>query len=159
MARMFGTDGVRGVANTELTAELAMDLGKAAALVLAKNTLRPVIIIGRDTRGSGEMLEDALAAGILSAGGNVIKAGIIPTPGIAYLTREYGADAGVVISASHNPFQFNGIKFIVCPVNLSHSNIGYRCFCRIRKNDWCAKTFYLGYRFAPLTVFMFSQQL
>ena len=67
MARMFGTDGVRGVANTELTAELAMDLGKAAALVLAKNTLRPVIIIGRDTRGSGEMLEDALAAGILSA--------------------------------------------------------------------------------------------
>lgn len=111
MSRMFGTDGVRGVANTELTAELAMDLGKAAALVLAKDSSRPLIVIGRDTRGSGEMLEAALTAGILSAGGDVIKAGVIPTPGIAYLTQAYKASAGVVISASHNPYQFNGIKF------------------------------------------------
>ena len=111
MSRMFGTDGVRGIANIELTAGLAMDLGKAAALVLAKDSSRPLIVIGRDTRGSGEMLEAALTAGILSAGGDVIKAGVIPTPGVAYLTREYKASAGVVISASHNPFQFNGIKF------------------------------------------------
>ncbi len=111
MSRMFGTDGVRGVANSELTVELAVDLGKAAALVLAKDSPRPLIVIGRDTRGSGEMLENALTAGILSAGGDVIRAGVIPTPGIACLTRQYEADAGVVISASHNPFQFNGIKF------------------------------------------------
>ena len=111
MSRMFGTDGVRGVANSELTVELAMDLGKAAAIVLAKDSPRPLLVIGRDTRGSGEMLESALIAGILSAGGDVIRAGIIPTPGIACLTRVYEADAGVVISASHNPFQFNGIKF------------------------------------------------
>lgn len=111
MPRMFGTDGVRGVANTELSAELAMDLGKAGTLVLAKNNPEPVLVIGRDTRKSGEMLASALIAGILSMGGDVIDAGVMPTPGIAYLTRKYKADAGVVISASHNPFQFNGIKF------------------------------------------------
>lgn len=111
MARMFGTDGVRGVANTELTPELAMALGKAGAYVLGREHERPLILIGRDTRISGNMLEDALCAGILSMGGDVIKTGVIPTPGIAYLVRKYKADAGVVISASHNPFEYNGIKF------------------------------------------------
>jgi phosphoglucosamine mutase len=108
---MFGTDGVRGVANTELTPELAMALGKAGAYVLGREHERPLILIGRDTRISGNMLEDALCAGILSMGGDVIKTGVIPTPGIAYLVRKYKADAGVVISASHNPFEYNGIKF------------------------------------------------
>lgn len=108
---MFGTDGVRGVANTELTTDLAFALGKAGALVLGKTHKRPVFVIGKDTRISGDMLEAALTAGILSVGGDVIKAGVIPTPGIAYLVRHYEADAGVVISASHNPFEFNGIKF------------------------------------------------
>ncbi len=111
MARMFGTDGVRGVANTELTVELAVALGKAGAQVLTGGAKKPLIIIGKDTRISGDMLEDALCAGIMSMGGDVIKAGVIPTPGIAYLVKEYEADAGVVISASHNPFRFNGIKF------------------------------------------------
>ena len=111
MARMFGTDGVRGVANTELTADLAMKLGAAGTCVLAESSSDPLIVIGRDTRISGEMLEEALTAGILSMGGSVITAGVLPTPGIAYLTQLYGADAGIVISASHNPYQFNGIKF------------------------------------------------
>lgn len=111
MSRLFGTDGVRGVANTELTSELAYNLGKAGATVLAKTNKHPLFVIGKDTRLSGDMLEAALEAGILSVGGNVIKAGVIPTPAIAYLVREYDADAGVVISASHNPFEFNGIKF------------------------------------------------
>lgn len=111
MGRMFGTDGVRGVANSELTAELAFRLGKAGAAVLGKAHKHPVFVIGKDTRISGDMLEAALTAGILSVGGNVIKAGVIPTPGVAYLVRHYEADAGVVISASHNPFEFNGIKF------------------------------------------------
>lgn len=111
MARMFGTDGVRGVANTELTPELAMSLGKAGAYVLGREYEKPLILIGRDTRISGCMLEDALCAGILSMGGNVIKVGVIPTPGIAFLVRKLDAAAGVVISASHNPFEYNGIKF------------------------------------------------
>lgn len=111
MARMFGTDGVRGVANTELTPELAMALGKAGAYVLGREYKRPLILIGRDTRISGCMLEDALCAGILSMGGDVIKVGVIPTPGIAFLVRRLNAAAGVVISASHNPFEYNGIKF------------------------------------------------
>lgn len=111
MGRMFGTDGVRGVANTELTAELAFMLGKAGAIVLGKAHRNPVFVIGKDTRISGDMLEAALTAGILSVGGNVIRAGVIPTPAVAYLVRYYEADAGVVISASHNPFEFNGIKF------------------------------------------------
>lgn len=108
---MFGTDGVRGVANTELTPELAMALGKAGAYVLGRKHERPLILIGRDTRISGSMLEDALCAGILSMGGDVIKVGVIPTPGIAFLVRKMNAAAGVVISASHNPFEYNGIKF------------------------------------------------
>ncbi len=111
MGRMFGTDGVRGVANKELTADTAFALGKAGATVLGKAHKHPLFVIGRDTRISGDMLEAALTAGILSVGGDVIKAGVIPTPGVAYLVRHYGADAGVVISASHNPFEFNGIKF------------------------------------------------
>lgn len=111
MGKLFGTDGVRGVANSELTPELAFKLGKAGAHVLSKDKERPVIIIGKDTRLSGDMLEDALSAGILAVGGNVIKVGVLPTPAIAYLVRIYGADAGVVISASHNPFEYNGIKF------------------------------------------------
>ncbi len=111
MARLFGTDGVRGVANRDLTCELAFKLGQAGALVLTKGTEKPVIIIGRDTRISGEMLLNALMAGICSAGAMAADVGVIPTPGIAYLTREHGADAGVVISASHNTYEFNGIKW------------------------------------------------
>jgi phosphoglucosamine mutase len=110
MGRLFGTDGVRGVANRDLTASLAFEIGRAAAFVLGKKSQRPVFVIGRDTRISGDMLENALAAGILSVGGNVIKLGVIPTPGVAYLVKHYDADAGVVISASHNSFEYNGIK-------------------------------------------------
>lgn len=111
MGRLFGTDGVRGVANSELTPELAFKLGKAGAYVLSRDKERPVVIIGKDTRLSGDMLEDALSAGILAVGGNVIKVGVLPTPAIAHLVKIYQADAGVVISASHNPFEYNGIKF------------------------------------------------
>ena len=111
MGRLFGTDGVRGVANSELTPELAFNLGKAGATVLGKENKRPVFVIGMDTRLSGDMLENAITAGILAVGGNVIKVGVLPTPAIAHLTKRYGADAGVVISASHNPFEYNGIKF------------------------------------------------
>lgn len=111
MGRLFGTDGVRGIANTELTAMLAFKLGKAGTYVLSKEEERPVVLIGQDTRISGDMLVDALSAGVLSMGGNVIKVGILPTPAIAYLVRYFKADAGVVISASHNPFEHNGIKF------------------------------------------------
>jgi phosphoglucosamine mutase len=111
MGRLFGTDGVRGVANSELTPELAFNLGKAGAYVLSKDQQRPVVLIAKDTRISGDMLEDAISAGILAMGGNVIKVGVLPTPAAAYLVRYFKADAGVVISASHNPFEYNGIKF------------------------------------------------
>ncbi len=112
MGKLFGTDGVRGVANTELTAELAFKTGQAGAYVLTKHTSRrPRILIGKDTRKSGDMLEAALTAGLCSVGAKVIPLGIIPTPAVAYLTRKYNADAGVVISASHNPCEYNGIKF------------------------------------------------
>ena len=112
MGRLFGTDGVRGVANSELTPELAFKLGKAGAHVLSNKTKgKPVVLIGKDTRISGDMLEDALSAGILAVGGNVIKVGVLPTPAVAYLVKYYQADVGVVISASHNPFEYNGIKF------------------------------------------------
>ncbi len=111
MGRLFGTDGVRGIANRELTPELAFKLGKAGTFVLKKTHGRPTIIIGKDTRVSGDLLENALAAGILAVGGNVIKVGVIPTPAVAYLTQYYHADAGIVISASHNTFEYNGIKF------------------------------------------------
>lgn len=112
MGRLFGTDGVRGVANTELTGELAFQLGRAGAYVLASETHhRPRILVGKDTRRSSDMLEKALIAGICSAGAEAVLAGFIPTPAIAYLVRKNGFDAGVVISASHNPAEFNGIKF------------------------------------------------
>ena len=112
MARMFGTDGVRGVANTELTGELAFRLGKAGAYVLTKEKKNaPRILVGLDTRISGDMLESALVAGICSVGAHAVLAGIVPTPAVAYLVRKYHLDAGVVISASHNPVEYNGIKF------------------------------------------------
>ncbi|MGY0373458.1 phosphoglucosamine mutase [Clostridium sp. JNZ J1-5] len=111
MSRLFGTDGVRGIANEELTVELAYKLGRAGAFVLTEGTHKPKILVGMDTRISGDMLESALVSGILSVGAEAICAGVVPTPAIAYLTRKYNADAGVVISASHNPVEYNGIKF------------------------------------------------
>lgn len=111
MGKLFGTDGVRGVANTELTPELAFKLGRAATFLFGQEHKNPVVLIGRDTRLSGQMLEAALAAGICSAGGQAILAGVVPTPAVAYLTRKLNAQAGVVISASHNPYHDNGIKF------------------------------------------------
>lgn len=112
MARLFGTDGVRGVANEELTPLLAMQLGQAGAYALTKETdHKPVIMVGCDTRISGDMLANALMAGACSVGADCIYVGVLPTPAVAYLTRKYGVDAGVVISASHNPVEFNGIKF------------------------------------------------
>ena len=106
MARLFGTDGVRGIANVELTCEMAYRLGQAAAIYLGKT-----IVVGRDTRRSGDMLGAALSAGIMSAGGTVLEAGIIPTPGVAFLTSVLNVEMGAVISASHNPMPDNGIKF------------------------------------------------
>lgn len=112
MPRLFGTDGVRGIANKELTPDLAFQLGRAGAIVLAGEcSHKPVILVGSDTRISCDMLEAALVAGICSAGADALICGIIPTPGVAYLTRKYQCDAGVVISASHNLFEYNGIKF------------------------------------------------
>lgn len=111
MSRMFGTDGVRGIANTELTVQLAYSLGRAGAFALTEGAHRPKILVGMDTRISGDMLEAALVSGILSVGAEAVCLGVVPTPAVAYLTRKYGADAGVVISASHNPVEYNGIKF------------------------------------------------
>ena len=112
MGRLFGTDGIRGVAGTELTRELATGLGRAAVVVLGRHgTGAPTIVVGRDTRRSGEWLEDALVEGILAAGGEALLVGIEPTPAIAFLTVDRGASAAVVISASHNPPEDNGIKF------------------------------------------------
>lgn len=113
MGILFGTDGVRGIANTELTPEMAFDLGRAGSYILAGHSsdTKPRILVGRDTRISGDMLEAALIAGICSTGADVLIAGVIPTPAIAYLTRIYKASCGIVISASHNPVEDNGIKF------------------------------------------------
>ena len=111
MTRIFGTDGVRGIANSELTPELAFQLGKAGAMVLTKGTHRPKILVAKDTRISGDLLESAMVAGILSVGAEAILLGVVPTPAVAHLVRKYQADAGVMISASHNPVEFNGIKF------------------------------------------------
>ena len=112
MSRLFGTDGVRGVANKELPPLLAMQLGQAGASVLTKETShKPTIMVGCDTRISGDMLANALMAGVCSVGANAVYVGIVPTPAVAYLTRKNHMDAGVVISASHNPVEFNGIKF------------------------------------------------
>src|SRR5437763_2009675 len=108
-ARLFGTDGVRGVAGEFLTAELALSLGRAAAAVAP--TSAPQVLIVRDTRESGEMLEAALAAGVAAAGGHALLGGVLPTPGAALLVRRYEFDLAAVVSASHNPYRDNGIKF------------------------------------------------
>ncbi len=111
MARLFGTDGVRGLANEEMTAELAMSIGRAAAAVLTEGRRRrPLVVIGKDTRLSSDMLESGLAAGLCSVGADVIIVGVMPTPAVAYLVYHYKADAGIMISASHNPYPYNGIK-------------------------------------------------
>ncbi len=110
MGRLFGTDGVRGVANVDLTPELVFRLGRAAVHVLSTDG-RTRVLLGRDTRLSGPMLEAALTAAVCSAGGTALRGGILPTPAVAYLARHLGASAGVVISASHNPVEDNGIKF------------------------------------------------
>lgn len=112
MGRIFGTDGVRGIANSELTAQLAFKLGQAGAKVLTKNCSgAPKILVGKDTRASGDMLEASLNAGFCTMGAQVYCVGVLPTPAVAYLIRKYNMDAGVVISASHNPMEYNGIKF------------------------------------------------
>lgn len=111
MGRLFGTDGVRGIANTELTCELAMKIGRAAAMVLTDGNRRhPRFVLGKDTRLSSDMLEGALVAGLCSVGAEVVLLGVISTPAVAYLVGKYKADAGIMISASHNPYEFNGIK-------------------------------------------------
>lgn len=112
MGKLFGTDGVRGIANKDLTVELALKIGRAAAMVLIKECKsdKPTVLIGKDTRASGDMLEAALTAGFTSVGCNVLSVGVVPTPAVAYLTVEYGCEAGVMISASHNPCEYNGIK-------------------------------------------------
>ena len=112
MTKYFGTDGVRGIANQELTPELAFRLGRIGGYVLTKNEKeQPQVLVGRDTRISGQMLESALVAGLMSIGVEVMTLGVISTPGVAYLTRVMNAQAGVMISASHNPVADNGIKF------------------------------------------------
>ncbi|MCD7774500.1 MAG: phosphoglucosamine mutase [Clostridiales bacterium] len=111
MGRLFGTDGARGIANTEITGELAMKIGRAAAMVLAENSIyKPKVLIGTDTRKSADMLSYALASGLCSVGADVLMLGVVPTPAVAFLVKEYGYDAGVMISASHNPCEYNGIK-------------------------------------------------
>ena len=112
MGRLFGTDGARGVANAELTPELAMNIGRAAAMVLISDEVEhPTILIGKDTRLSGDMLEGALIAGLCSVGANVHILGVVPTPAVAYLVGKYNADAGIMISASHNPLNLTVSKF------------------------------------------------
>ena len=111
MGRLFGTDGARGIANTEITSELALKIGRAAAMVLTENaSLRPKVLIGTDTRKSADMLSFALASGLCSVGADVLMLGVVPTPAVAFLVKEYCCDAGVMISASHNPCEYNGIK-------------------------------------------------
>lgn len=111
MGRLFGTDGARGIANTEITSELAMKIGRATAMVLAGNSAyKPKVLIGTDTRKSADMLSFALASGLCSVGADVLMLGVVPTPAVAFLVKEYSYDAGVMISASHNPCEYNGIK-------------------------------------------------
>ncbi len=112
MGRLFGTDGVRGIANKDLTNDLAMKIGAAAATVLLREakSAKPTVLIGKDTRASGDMLEAALTAGLCSVGCNVLSVGIVPTPAVAYLVGKYECEAGIMISASHNPCEYNGIK-------------------------------------------------
>ena len=112
MGRIFGTDGARGIANTELTCEISMQIGRATAMVLSKNLngKKPKVLIGMDTRASSQMLESAITSGLCSVGADVMQVGVVPTPAVAYLVREYKCDAGIMISASHNPCEYNGIK-------------------------------------------------
>lgn len=110
MGRLFGTDGARGIANVDLTCELAMQIGRATAMVLSSNKNRPKVLIGMDTRISSEMLESSIAAGLCSVGADVLLLGVVPTPAVAYLVKKYRYDAGIMISASHNPCEYNGIK-------------------------------------------------
>ena len=111
MGRLFGTDGIRGIANEKLTCELALEIGRAAAMVLSDNSRRrPIFVVGMDTRISSAMLSNAITAGLCSVGADVYQLGVVPTPAVAYLVGKYKADAGVMISASHNSFEFNGIK-------------------------------------------------
>lgn len=111
MGRLFGTDGARGIANSELSCELVMNIGRAAAMVLTEATHRRAkIVIGKDTRISSDMLESALVAGICSVGADAVLLGVVPTPAVAYLVKKYDCDAGIMISASHNPVEYNGIK-------------------------------------------------
>lgn len=110
MGRLFGTDGARGIANLDLTCELAMQIGRATAMVLSADKKRPKVMIGTDTRISSEMLEASITAGLCSVGADVLLLGVVPTPAVAYLVRKYRYDAGIMISASHNPFEYNGIK-------------------------------------------------
>lgn len=115
MGRLFGTDGVRGVANTELTCELSMKIGRAMATVLTDDThKKPRVLIGMDTRASGLMIQSALSAGLCSVGADVMTLGVVPTPAVAFLVKKYGYDAAVMISASHNPCEYNGIKIFKC---------------------------------------------
>ena len=112
MGKLFGTDGIRGIANQNLDCALSYRIGQSAALTLEKHKEgKPTVVIGKDTRISSDMLETALEAGLCACGCDVIRLGVIPTPAIAYLTVDYQADAGIVISASHNPYEYNGIKF------------------------------------------------
>ncbi|MGI6745230.1 MAG: phosphoglucosamine mutase [Acutalibacteraceae bacterium] len=111
MGRLFGTDGARGIANKELTCELAMQIGRAAAMVLTEHTSKkPKVLIGMDTRASSQMLEASISAGLCSVGADVLLLNVVPTPAVAYLVKKYSYDAGIMISASHNPCEYNGIK-------------------------------------------------
>ena len=112
MRKYFGTDGIRRIANTELTPELVYKVAKAGAYVFSKHTSdTPLVLIGKDTRLSGNLIESSMTAGLLSYGANVIHLGVLPTPAVAYLTRKLKADASIMISASHNSYEYNGIKF------------------------------------------------
>ena len=111
MGRLFGTDGIRGIANSELTCELALQIGRATAMILSERSRRRLkVLIATDTRISSEMLKSAIAAGLCSAGADVLELGVLPTPAVAFLVKKYGYDAGIMVSASHNPCEYNGIK-------------------------------------------------
>ena len=113
MGRLFGTDGARGIANTEISCELAANIGRGLAMILEERIgRRPRVLIGRDTRASGEMLDAAVAAGLCSAGADVVRLGVVPTPAVAWLTTDMAADAGVMLSASHNPPNTTASKFL-----------------------------------------------
>lgn len=161
MGRLFGTDGVRGIANKDLTNELAMKIGSAAATVLLEESksAKPTVLIGKDTRASGDMLEAALTAGLCSVGCNVLSVGVVPTPAVAYLVGQYQCEAGIMISASHNPCEYNGIKIFqktgyklddsiedeIEQIILNNSrepsikiggDVGNRLFCKTAVNDY-----------------------